>query len=270
MTDPDITDPATPRRRHPQPPPGHVTPADTLHWIAAGWKTFMASPGTWIVQTLILIVVLSALGIVPLLGWALAPLAFPVLVAGMLAGARALDRGEELRIDHLFDGIRRHAGNLLTIGGFHLLGALLAALVAAAVGSSAALTGMLVGALPGMGLAAGGVMLAFAVFTVLWVLLLMGLWFAPALVMLQDVSPLDAMKLSARACLSNLTSFIVLGFILYVLVWIAMLPAGLGMLVLVPVLAGALYAAWQDTFGRPPALLPAPNGAGPDATDRGA
>jgi len=73
-------------------------------------------------------------------------------------------------------------------------------------------------------------------------------------VMLQDVSPLDAMKLSARACLSNLTSFIVLGFILYVLTWIAMLPAGLGMLVWVPVLAGAMHTAWQDTFRRRPVL----------------
>jgi hypothetical protein len=257
MTDPNASASTAPRRRHPLPQPGQVTPAHTLQWLVAGWTTFLASPGTWIIQTLILIVILSALGFVPLLGWALAPLALPVLVAGMLAGARALDQGEPLRIDHLFDGVRRHAGNLLMIGGFHLLGALLAALIAAAVGSSAALTGMLVGAFAGVGLAAGGVMLAVAVFTVLWVLLLMALWFAPALVMLQDVSPLDAMKLSARACLSNLTSFIVLGFILYVLTWIAMLPAGLGMLVLVPVLAGALHAAWQDTFLQRPAL-PAP------------
>lgn len=254
MTEPNASASTAPRRRHPLPQPGHVTPADTLQWLVAGWKTFTASPGTWIIQTLILIVVLSALGVVPLLGWALAPLALPVLVAGMLSGARALDQGEALRIDHLFDGVRRHAGNLLMIGGFHLLGALLAALIAAAVGSSAAFTGMLVGAFAGVGLAAGGVMLAVAVFTVLWVLLLMALWFAPALVMLQDVSPLDAMKLSARACLSNLTSFIVLGFILYVLTWIAMLPAGLGMLVWVPVLAGAMHTAWQDTFLRRPAL----------------
>ncbi|BAL22932.1 BPSS1780 family membrane protein [Azoarcus sp. KH32C] len=247
------------RRRHPLPHAGHVTPAQTLQWLAAGWKTFTASPGTWIIQTLILIVVLSAVGIVPLLGWALAPLVLPVLAAGMLAGAHALDQGEPLRIDHLFDGVRRHAGNLLMIGGFHLLGALLAALIAAAVGSSAALTGMLVGAFAGVGLAAGGVMLAVAVFTVLWVLLLMALWFAPALVMLQNVSPLDAMKLSAQACLSNFVSFLVLGLTLYIVTWLAMLPAGLGILVLVPVLAGALHAAWKDTFGesRPALLAPA-------------
>ena len=48
----------------------------------------------------------------------------------------------------------------------------------------------------------------------------------------------------------------VLAALLYVLVWVAMIPAGLGMLVLVPVIAGALYAAWKETFS--PLLLPAP------------
>lgn len=264
MTDPHPGAGAS-RRRHPLPEPGHVAPGQTLQWLAAGWRMFTARPGVWMIQTVILIVILSALGFVPFLGWAVAPLAFPVLVAGMLAGAQAVDRGQPLRIDHLFDGLRRHAGNLLMIGAFHLFGALLAALIAAAVGGSAALTGMLVGAFAGMGLAAGGMMLAVVVFTVLWVLLVMALWFAPALVMLQDVSPLDAMKLSAQACLSNVLTFVILGVILYVLTWVAMLPAGLGMLVLVPVLAGALYAAWQDTFAERPALpLPAPPASAPD------
>lgn len=258
MTAPQTPASAERRRRHPLPLPGCVAPSDTLQWFAAGWRVFIARPGIWAIQTLILILILTALGFVPFLGWAVAPLAFPVLVAGMLAGVQALERGERLRVDHLFDGLRRHPGNLLMIGAFHLLGALLAALIAAAVGGSAALTGMLVGAFAGMGMAAGGMMLAVVVFTVLWVLLLMALWFAPALVMLQDVSPLDAMKLSAQACLSNLLTFIVLGLVLYVLTWVAMLPAGLGMLVLVPVLAGALYAAWQDTFTKRSLLPPPP------------
>ena len=131
------------------------------------------------------------------------------------------------------------------------------ALIAFAIGGSAMLTGMLVGAFAGMGMAAGGMMFGVPVFTVLWVLLMMALWFAPALVMLHDVAPLEAMKLSAQACFQNLLTFGVLAALLYVLVWVAMLPAGLGMLVLVPVLAGALLAAWQDTFHARPAL-PAP------------
>ena len=248
-----------PRPPHPPAPaPGDVAPGHALNWLAEGWRLFMKAPGPWVIQALIFFVIIAALGMLPFLGWAAAPVALPVLVAGMLSGAQALDRGEPLRIDALFDGIRRHAGNLLLVGAFHLLGLLLAAMMAAAVGGSAALTGMAVGALAGAGMAAGGMMLGVVVFTVLWALLMMAMWFAPALVMLHGVAPLDAMKLSVRACFHNLLAFIVLAALLYVGVWVAMIPAGLGMLVLIPVIAGALYAAWKETFS-PLLALPEPD-----------
>lgn len=272
MNDPHTTDHAASHRRHPLPPPGHVTPADTLRWIAAGWKTFIANPGTWIVQTLVLIAVLFALaaavGFIPTFGPLLAPLVlqlvFPMLVAGMVTGVHAQHQGEPLRVAHLFEGARRHSGNLLMVGFFYVLGGLAAALVAVLVGSSAAVTGMLVGLLGSIGLASGVALLSAALWPVLLILLLMALWFAPPLVVLQNVSPLDAMKLSLRACISNLGSFIVLGFVIYLLTWFAMLPFALGVLVLVPVLAGALYAAWQDTFA-PHAPQPTPTLPGPTA-----
>ncbi|HJV28426.1 MAG TPA: BPSS1780 family membrane protein [Aromatoleum sp.] len=252
------------RRRHPLPHPGHVTPAQTLQWLAAGWKTFAASPGLWILQTLALTAILFTLafviGVIPTYGPLLAPLVlqmlFPMLVAGMISGAHALDQGQPLQFAYLFDGARRHPGNLLMIGFFCVLGGLLAALIAIVVGSSAAVTGVIVGSLGNIGLGSSVALLSLALWPVFLVLLLMALWFAPTLVMLQNVSPLDAIRLSLRAGVSNLASFIVLGFILYLLAWFAMLPFGLGVLVLIPVLAGALHAAWKDTFGESqPALL---------------
>lgn len=242
--------------------PAHVSPKRVLQWIATGWALFMKAPAIWALHALIVFVVLAALGMLPLLGWAAAPIVLPVLIGGMLSGAQALQRDEALRIDHLFDGIRRHPGPLLALGGLHLLGALLAALMAAAISGSAVLTGMVVGALPGVGVATVGVMFGALVFTVLWALLMMALWFAPALVMLDGAAPLNAIALSARAALRNPLAFIVLGAVLYVLIWVAMLPAGLGMLILLPVMVGALYAAWQDTFvpliALPPPAAPSP------------
>lgn len=238
--------------------PAHqLTPTRALQWIARGWTLFMKAPVVWMIQTLIVFVVLTALSLLPLLGWAAAPIALPLLVAGMLSGAQVVDRGEALRIDHLFDGIRRHPGPLLMVGSFHLLGALLAALVAVAISGSAVLTGMVVGALPGVGVATAGVMFGALVFSVLWALLMMALWFAPALVMLDGLAPLAAASLSVRAWFANLLTFIVLAGLLYVLTWVAMLPAGLGMLLLTPVMTCAMYASWQDTFV-PRLALPGP------------
>lgn len=251
-----MTSPAPRHRYHPLPEPAAVTPSQALRWIATGWQLFMRSPLIWIAQALILFLILAALGVVPLLGWAAAPIAVPVLSAGMLAGAQALERGEALRVGHLFDGIRLHAGNLLVVGALYLTGALAAFFISAMVSGSAVLLGMAVGAAGGAGLAAGGVMFGMLVFSVLLALLITALWFAPALVMLQNVAPLDAMKCSAQACFRSPLTFLLLAIMLYVLIWVAMLPAGLGMLVLIPVIACALLAAWRDTFA--PRALPAP------------
>lgn len=239
------------QRAHRHPHPSNIPAARGLDWLAAGWRTFLRAPGVWLAQALIYIVVLFALGLVPLLGWAAVLVAFPILSAGMVAGAAELDAGRPLKVGHLFEGLRHHAANLLMVGLFYLLGGLLAGLIAAAIGGSAALTGYIVGALAGLGLAVGGVMLASVVFTVLWVGLIMALWFAPALVLLHDVAPFEAMRLSVNACIHNLPCFGLLAVMLYVLIWVAMLPAGLGMLVLVPVLAGALYASYRDAFPEP-------------------
>ena len=238
--------------RHPEP---HAVGArHCIDWLSSGWRLFMGAPGIWLLQTLLFMAILFAVGVVPLLGWAVVLVAFPVLSAGMLWTAAETGAGRPVKVSGLFIGLRRHAGNLLMVGIFYLLGGLLAGLVGALVGGSAALTGYVLGALAGMGLTLGGVVLGSAVFMVLWVGLIMALWFAPALVLFHDVAPLEAMQLSVEACIRNVLPFSLMAVILYVLIWLAMLPAGLGMLVLVPVMAGAVHASYRDVFGDLPAL----------------
>jgi hypothetical protein len=234
--------------------PGRLAPTRPLHWIATGWKLFLKHPGVWIMQSLIFIAVLAVLGLLPVVGPYAPPIVLPLLSAGMLAGAQALERGETLRVGLLFEGARRHAGNLLLVGVFHLLGVRLAR----AIGDSRELTDALVEVFARVGLTVGHDVFGMWIFIVLWALLMTALWLAPALVMLHEVAPLDAMRLSAQACFRNLLTFILFAVTLYAFIWVAVLTAGLGMLVLMPVLAGALLEAWQDTFGTHPAPPAAP------------
>lgn len=257
-----MTDPA-PSAAHPykdarHPRPRHVSPADSLDWLKAGWKLFMQSPAVWVAVAVIFIIMLFVLGLVPLLGWAVVLIGFPIMVAGMVMGCDALANNRPLRVDHLAAGLKQHAGNLALVGVFYLLGGLVAGFVSVVIGGGAALTGYVLGALAGLGLGVvSGVLLGSVVFSVLWVLLITALWFAAPLVVLRNTPPLDAMQLSLAACFNNFAAFVVLGVLIYVLIWVAMLPAGLGVLVLIPVLAGTLYASYQDVFGERPAE-PAP------------
>ena len=240
---------------HPElPEPRTVPVSRCLDWLLAGWRIFLIDPARWAVISLIFILILAAIGVVPLIGWAITLIAFPVLGAGLISVAGDAARGRPIRIDGLFDGLRRSAGRHITLGICHLAGALVIGLIAVGIGGSAALTGLLIGPLAAVGLATGGIMLAVMVFMALWIGLLMALWFAPALVLFHDAEPIDALACAARACARNLSSVFVVALSVYILGWVAMLPAGLGLLVLLPVLAGAQHAAYRDLFNQHPAL----------------
>jgi uncharacterized membrane protein len=133
------------------------------------------------------------------------------------------------------------------LGGGYLMGTGL--ILMFAMTSAFSVIGMfMVEHLGQVGAIVGGFLLAGAIFYLLWILLMVAMWFAPALVMLDNTPPLDAMILSLRACGRNLSAVALMSLALYVLTSLAMLPAGLGVLVLMPVVAGAAYASWQDVF----------------------
>ncbi|MBZ0097264.1 MAG: hypothetical protein K8H75_18075, partial [Sulfuricella sp.] len=58
--------------------------------------------------------------------------------------------------------------------------------------------------------------------------------------------------LSFVGCLRNIWPFLVYGVIAFILMMIAMIPFGLGMLILVPVLNASIYLGYKDIFPAEP------------------
>jgi uncharacterized membrane protein len=75
-----------------------------------------------------------------------------------------------------------------------------------------------------------------------------GMWFAPALVVLQQVPPWTAYKMSFVAICRNAGAMIVFDLILLLWAIVATIPLGLGWIVLAPTLATAWYASWRELF----------------------
>jgi uncharacterized membrane protein len=82
----------------------------------------------------------------------------------------------------------------------------------------------------------------------LMVPLLMFYWFAPALVMLNDMAPAAAMKASFRGCMRNVVPFLVYGIIMLLLSFVALIPLGLGLLVWMPLAVTSTYAAYRMIY----------------------
>lgn len=219
-----------------------------LEWLKQGWQLFTKNPGIWIAIAVILMVIVVVLSLIPFIGALAVNFLMPVFAGGILLGCKSLTEGGDIAIDNLFAGFKQNTGNLIMVGVFYMVGVIIITALVFVIGGGAALTGGLVGRGAGAGMAIGGFIVAMLVFLALLVPLAMAVWFAPALVVFRDVAPIEAMKASFFACLKNIAPLLVYGVILFVLCFIAMIPFGLGMLVMVPVMMGSLYASYVEIF----------------------
>ena len=244
------------------PPIRSVAAERGLQWLVDGWLLFLKAPGLWLAITIVLLIAMLLIGTVPLLGSLAIAFLMPVAAAGMLLGCRALERGEELRFDHLFAGFQQQTGNLVIIGLCSLVGHAVIGLVVFTIGGGAMVSGMMSGLMlgpgPGALLAIGGMLVALLVGSVLLVPLAMALWFAPALAIFAGLAPAVALRASFVACMKNMLPFLVYGIVVFILLLIALIPIMLGILVLIPVLMGSIFASYGDIYGPLPASAPSP------------
>jgi len=217
-------------------------------WISDGFSLFRRQPLTWILVTVVLIALMMVTGLVPFLGGLMAQLLAPVFTAGLMLGCRQLEQGDELSVGALFAGFSSRPARLIGLGA---LGLAATALIYVAVAVIFGLgPGVLLGAQPqtigeteALTLILGTLVAVAAALPVY-----MAMWFAPALIVLNDLSVGEAIRSSFLACARNILPFLVYGIALLVLMIAAVIPLLLGLLVLVPVLFASVYTSYREIF----------------------
>ncbi|HEX9389727.1 MAG TPA: BPSS1780 family membrane protein [Usitatibacteraceae bacterium] len=226
-------------------------------WIAAGWAIFIQSPLIWVVNVVILFIIHFVLGFIPFIGSLVTYVLFPVFNGGLMMGAQAQRSGRSLEVNDLFAGFKDKAGSLLTVGALYAVvsiallifaGILAIALLGASGAIGAIMSGDKAALMAIVGGATLGVIFIALLVMAAFIPIAMAFWFAPVLVALQDVSPTTAIRMSFYACLKNFVPFLLYGFIFLVLAVIAIIPFGLGLLVVVPLVLTSTYAAYRDIF----------------------
>jgi len=226
-------------------------------WVLEGFAFVRAAPLVWLVDSVLFIVALGILSLIPLFGTIAATLLQPILVGGLLQGCRDQAAGGPLQIDHLLAGFRRNTQSLLVLGLVLGLVSLLLMLVLAGIVVAGGWLGSVslnpdapFGDGSDLSPQAAGfaVLLVLAVGSLLYLPLAMAAWFAPALVMLDGLGVWDSLRASFLACLRNPLPFLSYGVLLFVLLLIALVPFGLGVLVWLPVMFGSVYVSYRDIF----------------------
>ncbi len=242
--------------------------SNSWEWIVSGWRLFALSPLIWIVNMILLFVYwlfTRIIGvIIPLGGDLITALLRPVIDGGLMLGCQALDRGEALEVNHLFAGFNKNAGSLFTVGALALVGGIAIVIIVAIlaiimIGSSGVTSAIFLNKDPEAIKAMMGGTFVLAIIVVVLVALLlaiplaMALWFAPALIVFHDRSPIEAMTMSFYGCLKNFVPCLLFGLIILVFGILTIFTLFLGLFVLVPLISTGTYAAYRDIFVEPTA-----------------
>jgi len=203
-----------------------VDPGAGINWLQGGWAGFKAGGALLIGMVFATIVVLAILVFIPWLGTLLVPVVGTFLYAGMLNSLRGHANGRDMQFDDLWSAFndQDRLVHLAIVALVPMLGSILRELL------PHGLIGGLLGALVAV------VVMALT-------------YFAVPLVLFRRLEAPIALKSSVEGVLANLPAVIVFWIACIVLTFVAILPVGLGLLVLVPVLLGAAYEAYAEIYG---------------------
>ena len=234
-------------------PGGRSVPVGSAFaWISDSWGLFKRQSGTWIGFILTLLGMHIIAGFVPVIGDIAMAFIQVLLIAGVIHSCGLLRREGSFRFGDLFIGFQRKTGPLMILVlitfGF-LIGVLLIAIIflGISIGGSSALLQSSID--PAALLATGGVGIIGIFIVIIGVsIYAMAAWFAPALVIMHDIAPFQALKMSFSACLKNILPGIIFFIVMSVLMAVSVIPLGLGLLITMPMLFICYYTSYCSIF----------------------
>jgi uncharacterized membrane protein len=231
--------------------PRSVPAGNGLKWIGRGWWHFKQAPFSWVAVIIIWFVLTFVLSLIPFLGALVVNVLTPVLLGGLMIGCQEQDQDDDFSVSYLFAGFANNAGQGILVGVFYLV-----FMILFVVG----FTVFMFGSIGGMSAQQADPEAITALFTsasfvvgllvasLLFIPIIMAYLFAPALVALNGMSAWEAMKASFMGCMKNVLPFFIYSLAAIGLMIVGIIPFGLGLLIVSPILIAALYSAYRDIY----------------------
>ena len=226
-----------------------------LSWLTKAFMMFKDQFLLWLGIGVVYLVILLIGSYIPVINLVFSIITF-VFIGGIIKGCQAQATGGELRFDHLFSAFGTHLMPLVILFLLYIVAIII---VMIPVGIVAAILIGVMGSVSdlfssGTSYALTGGMIIVLLFISLLVMLaiiplVMAVWFAPALIVIHNISPVDAMKMSFKGSLKNIIPFTVFGIVgPIIMILIAVVTVGLGLLVLLPVGMITYYTSYRDVW----------------------
>jgi uncharacterized membrane protein len=221
--------------------PRAVPATHALEWFTEGMKLWKRGPWAFSTIALVVLVVSVVMEPVPFLGFFAANIVAPLLAAGLLYASLAADRGDKPRAAHLVAVFAAPLPAQLSVVAAGL--AIVAA--EALAGWYMADVNLLLPLDDASNLPAATIVSIY----VAGVFASLPVTFVPMAALFDGESMGRAFALSVRAFALNVPAFALLAALSFALLMIGLATSGLGLVLALPWLAAASYAAWKDIFG---------------------
>lgn len=223
-----------------------------VSWLTKAYLLFKDQPLLWVGIGVVYFIILIIGSIIPVVSFFFSFIVF-VFIGGIILGAHAQATGRELRFDHLFAAFSTHLMPLVILFMLYLVAIFVVVIPLGII--SAIIIGVMGGFsdIAATGEFGGGLIVALLLIFMIAMLaiipVVMMIWFAPALVVLHNIEPVKAMKMSLKGCMKNIAPFVIFGLIgPIVMILVAIFTLGLGLLVLIPIGMITYYTSYRDVW----------------------
>lgn len=195
-------------------------------WLVKAWHMFKLSKGPWLGITGFIFLML----LIPGINY-LSAVLMPVAIGGLMLGCSQVSDKASIKFDHLFDGLKTDSRELLKLCGIYALASILMKIFTIYIMSIVGIDyqQLLVDITPKSQSAMSEaealewatklledntilyLLLGFLIYLALMIPVFMGVWFAPALIVLRKQTAGNAFLLSFQACRDNFIPFLVYG-----------------------------------------------------------
>jgi uncharacterized membrane protein len=230
-----------PSGRAPAREPRVVPARQALAWFAEGMRLWKRGPATFAMLAFVTLLVSIVFESVPLAGFIAANIVAPLIATGMLYASLAADRGDRPRLRHVLAPFAAPPGAQVTV--------VLSGLAVFAAEAIAAW--WLVGAnlfLPATD-TTGYSMRVIAGIYATGIAISLPLTFVPFAALFDGEGVRGAFTVSVRAFTRNAPALLLYGGISLALLLLGLATMGVGLILVLPWVAVASYAAWKDIFG---------------------
>jgi uncharacterized membrane protein len=194
-------------------------------------------------------IITLALVLMPIVGGVAANLLQPVFFASFALAARKQLAGQAIETGDLFSAFRLPLRPLINLGAFLLVAEIAIFFLMSLLGLPAVSgDGDEVLTITDYVRSLQGREWILFAGLVLTAVVKGALWFAPAILAFHAISTAHAVRWSVYAALSNAGAMVVYGIALTMAFLVAVVPWGLGLLVVVPVMAASTYTGFRDVF----------------------